>query len=1115
MIEIDTAISQIRSSANNGQLVVVAGTGVSMALTGGKNNNLSWKGLVENGFNYGVAKGKITLDQSIIWRNQLNSSDLDDLLSAAEFMGRKLEAPTGVLYARWLEAVFKDVRPEEKGMANAIHALTSSGIPICTLNYDFLLERVSGLHGINLSETGRVTAWMRREEQGILHLHGTWDAPSTCILGIRDYETTLLNEMRDLIQRALTSFGRLLFVGCGDTFADPNFSALIKWLTTVVRTGAPQHYALVGASDLERRHADNSWHGFVEPLSYGASHADLPAFLLNLFPTKSTAPPPSKSRSKQKIPSISSAKRERIIADYRAFLISDCGQMTIEGIRADMDTAQRRFDLEKLFVPLRLLPSPPEISNSDPDRDQKLLKWHDENREPLDFGKVFNAAGRMALLALPGGGKTLLLKRLAVAYADPRRRTKSGDSLPELELLPVLIRCREWKEYIRRPISVLLQNIANITGQLSLSELWEALQPLLKKGQLLLLVDGLDEIHNDADRASFVENLENFLQEHKLIRLVVTSREAGFGLVAPSLARFCERWRVAPLEPDSIKLLCDYWHGLMVGDTDSSSAESRDVAERIIQNDAVHRLAENPLLLTMLLVVKHGAGRLPPDRVSLYDRAIEVLLDTWNIKGHEPLNLKEAVPQLACVAFQLMSEGRQTATEKELLAILDEARGKVDQIRRYAKDTPAEFLRRVELRSSLLVEAGHQLEGIKTVPFYQFRHLTFQEHLAAVASAEGHYIGYKKNHSVLTPLQDHLLSERWKEVVPMAAVLARKQAEPLMAALVAKGTALRQKFEQGELRPGSSDWESPRLPVAVSRLTQCLAEEAEASPEILQAALQVIALFARGCKSPDNWLQLIRGPYAADLLHEAWLLYEPMSWPPDSWLRNTIAVFSANRRTNVEWQSEQAQSELVDAILDEKIEIAGRALLTVAGFYWGQLQRNDSNSAAAAIKWIPLTLLEKQILREEDCIWNAATWAWALSWKNNRRAPPPVTILDRLLERWSDPKNSYSGISEFALSKLFGIDRDAWTPRLTETQQEQVKRITLDPPDEASIDEMYNYQAALFIAYHTKSVWSDTELLSKFELMKRSARFSKDMAKMISQLSGRLGGAQSDRRPKI
>jgi hypothetical protein len=83
-----------------------------------------------------------------------------------------------------------------------------------------------------------------------------------------------------------------------------------------------------------------------------------------------------------------------------------------------------------------------------------------------------------------------------------------------------------------------------------------------------------------------------------------------------------------------------------------------------------------------------------------------------------------------------MNKGKQTATEKELLTLLEEARERMPQIRRYAKDSPDQFLKRVELRSSLLVEAGHQLEGSRTVPFYQFRHLTFQEHLVPGIIAE-------------------------------------------------------------------------------------------------------------------------------------------------------------------------------------------------------------------------------------------------------------------------------------------------------------------------------------------------------------------------------------------
>ena len=71
-----------------------------------------------------------------------------------------------------------------------------------------------------------------------------------------------------------------------------------------------------------------------------------------------------------------------------------------------------------------------------------------EEQKARPFGRVFAKHKRLALLALPGGGKTLLLKRLAVAYGDRDRRRASEDALPGFDLTPVLIRCREWREYI-------------------------------------------------------------------------------------------------------------------------------------------------------------------------------------------------------------------------------------------------------------------------------------------------------------------------------------------------------------------------------------------------------------------------------------------------------------------------------------------------------------------------------------------------------------------------------------------------------------------------------------------------------------------------------------------
>lgn len=1004
-------------------------------------------------------------------------------------------------------------------MEAAIRAIHVAGIPLCTLNYDPLLEQVTGLPTINLSETNKVTDWMRckapAESPGILHIHGSWDAPATCILGIRDYETAVGNDVRDLIQRSLASFSRLLFVGCGDTFADPNFAALIRWLRGKMKTAAPQHYALVSDGEMAAHHADPAWHGFVEPVSYGASHSNLPEFLLEHFPAPTLAPARKKAGSDKTTASTSG--HARLLQDYRAFLLKDCGQMTIEGVRADMDTAQRRFDLERLFVPLKLLPIPPEIPENDPQREQKLLQWYEKHKESRPFGEVFAEQVHLALLALPGGGKTLLLKRLAVAYADPGRRRASEDALPELDLTPVLIRCREWREHIHRPILTLLRDIPDITGHAPLAGLSDALLPLFKKGSVLLLIDGLDEIHDDALRSTFVEHLEAFLEDYKLTRLVVTSREAGFSLVAPCLARFCQRWRVAPLEPDAITALCVHWHSLMTGDSPQAQAEAREVAQHLLQNASLIRLAENPLLLTMLLVVKHGAGRLPPDRVSLYGRAVEVLLDTWNIKGHDPLSLKEAVPQLAFVAFRLMRAGKQTATEKELLALLEEARESVPQIRRYAKDMPHEFLKRVELRSSLVVEAGHQAEGGRTVPFYQFRHLTFQEYLAAVAAVEGHYTEYNKNDTILTPLGTYLTAEEWKEVVPMAAVLARKQAEPLMAALVAECSNLRRKVEAGEDFAAKRKWiEKAELPAPVARLVQCLVEEAEPAPETLTTSLRLAAFFARVRLDQTTWAALCRGPYGEELLHQAWLLYAPMQWPKDVELVSSCATFAKVRHLEAFQNRSERQTELERLLRSHTDEEIARGLFICAGLLRDSSGPTDGVPALA----VPLNVVEQNLFRENAALWVPAAWVFGLYyWGTGPDAllPSPPT-LDRLLTLWSgDVSDEIALFVAFALCMQLGrVPRGEWTPALTETQMARVQQASVER--DTPVME-YHLLASLVVAFHAGNVWPEEVLAMRLDKASRhllvKGQFSEDtFNRMLNQMGHAGRKYLNERRPR-
>ncbi|WP_062059269.1 SIR2 family protein [Cellvibrio sp. OA-2007] len=933
-----------------------------------------------------------------------------------------------------------------------------------------------------ISDCSKTNSWLRRDLKGILHLHGAFDEPNTCVLGIRDYEKVLQDDVRDLFQKNLVAFNQLLFIGCGDTLSDPNFSALINWMRKNLKGATPIHYALTLESEVQTRHQDKDWSGFVEPLSYGESYDDLSGFLTKHFPVGM-----KKKALRRKV----SVDSNSIIQNYRNFLVRDCGQMTLEGVSSDMETGQRKFDLERLFVPLNVSMCPPVFPLNDPSAQESLKIWNEKFGNPMPFGQGLSEYKRIALLALPGGGKTLLLKRLAVAYSDPTRLAATSDMLPNLDLLPVLIRCREWRDYIRKPIQTLLKNVSEITGQANLVGFSDALQPMLKKGKVLLLVDGLDEIHNDADRSIFVDHVESFLTDYPKTHLVVTSREAGFNLVAPTLSRFCERLRIAPLEPEAITLLSDHWHRLMVGDSPEAIKEGNEVAKALLNRSSLRRLAENPLLLTMLLVVKHGAGALPPDRVTLYERAIEVLLDTWNIKGHEPLNHKEAVPQLAFVAYHMLCSGKQTATEKELLILLEEARERLPVIRRYAKDSPYDFLKRVELRSSLLLEAGHQLENGRAVPFYQFRHLTFQEYLAAIAATEGHYEDYRQEDTVLTPLQNYISSHEWKEVIPMAAVLAKKRAEPLLIDLISKGNELKSSLHVDKISLASSEDRNEVAAIPIGIIAQCILEEVEASVETINSMLHLIAFFGRW-QTDKNILETIgKGPYSRELYAQAFSLFEAMDWHGRGGCMNTCAAIAVSSHSITFWESD-AGIKLILSLMESKERVnVSYGLLICMGMLWVSVFDNETLfSKLSGI--IPLEQVHRHITSDDPVIWGPAMWIANLIWSRdahrNYEELIDLKILDLHLQRLIENDTPLQHFIAHGMASHIGIERDFWRPVLNESQVERIIKM-----DSEALEDSFNtdaLKAALFfIAFHSRAVWSDEELLSRFRDRKAASRY--------------------------
>ncbi len=769
-------------------------------------------------------------------------------------------------------------------------------------------------------------------------------------------------------------------------------------------------------------------------------------------------------------PPTSTAAHAAILQAYRKYLLDDCGETTIEGMRGVADTAQGRFDLERVFVPMRLIPADPsqrdesEVSSGPP--------------PPRPFAEVFGETRRLALLALPGGGKTMLLKRLAVAYADPQRRGKSSDQLPDIDLIPVLIRCRDWRDRIDRPLFALFDDIASLTGHRELEELGEALLPRLELGSVLLLVDGLNEIHDAVQRSSFIGNLCEFLSKYDRVRIVITSREAGFDLVADDVATVCQRFRVAALDKPAIDLLARHWHTLTTDDSPQSLVEASHFVDTILQSEALGRLAENPLLLTMLLVVKHGSGGLPLDRLTLYERAVDVLLNTWNNRGHAPLGWDETVPTLAYIARQMLLKGKKTASESELLELIQAARDTVPSIHLYASTSPLLFLRSVELRSSLLLEGGKTVEHGRPVPLYQFRHLTFQEYLAAVAIYEGYYFGFQTNDTILTTLAENLLADDWKEVVPMAATLAKRRAQPLIAELLNKASYLQAEVERGNF--DINDWSNiPRsFPSPVARLLRCLVEGAEAEPQTINSALRTIAFFASGALLVHDFTALCRGPYGDDILRQAVEMASTMRWPEVTKMHFTCARIAVARAEREYWLSTSGLNKISDLLRADDLYDVARGLYTVAGLLWNVPSTIRTKGGMAVRNQLHLGLLEHHLLRHDRLLAMPAVFAWRLA-SSPLVADDPATyttpqVLDKLMRLWLDAEHgALIDESASALYLRLGHPRGHWNPALEDIDIERIQaRINNNDPLRSKLTQT---GASLLIAFHAR-LSPDTDL---------------------------------------
>jgi len=381
-----------------------------------------------------------------------------------------------------------------------------------------------------------------------------------------------------------------------------------------------------------------------------------------------------------------------------------------------------------------------------------------------DGGPSANPSERPPLLVLlgdPGSGKSSLLRFLALQWAHIKNANERYT-----RPLPLLIELRDYSRWKCGSGKSFLRYLHEARTWHRLNR--QTLDHFLRQpNRVVLLLDGLDEIFDRAEREWVVNDIHRFSNEYPGTCIVLTSRVVGYQPKRLQDAEF-RHFMLQDLDEERIQAFLDRWHDATFDNSAESVFKRQRLATAIEESKAIAMLAGNPLLLTMMAILNRYQD-LPRDRSELYNQATRVLLHQWDteralddypeLRGEVDLRAKTAVLRSVAFAMQNRPEGLagniidgDSLTRLIETYLRDELR--FDQARAAANA----LVRQLRERNFLLCYLGADC--------YAFVHRTFLEYFCAADVVHRFHIQKSLDVDGLIALFDqHCRDDDWREVL--------------------------------------------------------------------------------------------------------------------------------------------------------------------------------------------------------------------------------------------------------------------------------------------------------------------------------------------------------------
>jgi len=348
---------------------------------------------------------------------------------------------------------------------------------------------------------------------------------------------------------------------------------------------------------------------------------------------------------------------------------------------------------------------------------------------------------KLIVLGKPGSGKTTFLQHVALQCSSGKLQANR---------VPILITLKDFAETQQQPslLEYVTEQLLKEAGADTV-----VAEQLLTQGQMLLLLDGLDEVR-ETDSHRVLQSVRNFAAQFHGNHFVITCRIAALEYTFEQFTQV----EVADFDSEQIVRFATLWF----------QAKKPVLAERFIQklkaNSAIQELAICPLLLQMLCLVFEESGSFPSSRSQLYKQGLDILLkkwDAWRNVERAPVYKKLSVQQkeniLSQIALITFERGDYFFRQQEI----------VQHIADYIRNLPGASidLEALQLESSAVLkslEAQHGLLVERARLIYSFSHLTFHEYFTAREIVA--FSAPQALETALKRLAGRITDKRWREV---------------------------------------------------------------------------------------------------------------------------------------------------------------------------------------------------------------------------------------------------------------------------------------------------------------------------------------------------------------